>query len=151
MLGQCELRARLTEAVDHLDGHDIGRTNGLLALRDVSLEDLVELEVTPQPEPQPDVAESARIGPTHRFQADPDDVGIIGQVDLLVVREEAELTIFSLSIVKHDGALPAAFLVMVELSQVGDDPLSWPGLGANAFHQGVVGVCLAVIGAAVAS
>ena len=140
-----------TEAVDHLDGHDIGRTNGLLALRNVSLEDLVELEVTPQPEPQPDVAESARIGPTHRFQADPDDVGIIGQVDLLVVREEAELTIFSLSIVKHDGALPAAFLVMVELSEVGDDPLSWPGLGANAFHQGVVGVCLAVIGAAVAS
>ena len=151
VLGQCELRARLTEAVDHLDSHDIGRTNGLLALRDVALEDLVELEVPPQPEPQPDVAESARIGPTHRFQADPDDVGIIGQVDLLVVREEAELTIFSLSIVKHDGALPAAFLVMVELSQVGDDPLSWPGLGANAFHQGVVGVRLAVIGTAVAS
>ncbi len=72
-------------------------------------------------------------------------------MDLLVVREEAELTIFSLSIVKHDGALPAAFLVMVELSQVGDDPLSWPGLGANAFYQGVVGVRLAVIGAAVAS
>ena len=82
------------------------------------------------------------MGPPHGFQADPDDVGIIWQADLLVVREETELTIFSLSIVKHDGALPAAFLVMVELAQVGDDPLSWPGLGAYAFHQGVVGVRL---------
>ncbi len=70
------------------------------------------------------------MGPPHGFQADPDDVGIIWQADLLVVREETELTILSLSIVKHDGALPAAFLVMVELAQVGDDPLPWPGLGA---------------------
>ena len=115
------------------------------------VDNLVEVEISPQPEPQPDVTEPTRIGPTHGFQADPDDVGIIGQVDLVVVREETELTIFSLSIVKHDGALPAAFLVVVEFAQVGDDPLSWPGLGANAFHQGVVGVRLAVFGAAIAS
>jgi len=52
---------------------------------------------------------------------------------------------------KHDGALPAAFLVQVEFAQVGDDPLSWPGLGADALDQGIVGVGLAVFGAVVAS
>src|SRR5271165_5214666 len=107
--------------------------------------------MSPQPEPQPEVAEPARICPPHGSQADPDDVGIIGQVNLVIVREETDLTILSLPIVKQDGALPAAFLVVVEFPQMGDDPLSWPGLGANAFHQGVVGVCLALFGAAVAS
>ena len=96
---------------------------------------VVEFEIPPQPESQPDVTEPLRIGPPYGFQAVPDDVRIIGQVNLVVVREEPELTIFSLTIVKHDGASPAAFLVLVESSQVGDDPLSWPSLGADAFHK----------------
>jgi hypothetical protein len=29
--------------------------------------------------------------------------------------------------VKHDGALPALLLVVVELAEVGDYRLSWPG------------------------
>ena len=59
--------------------------------------------------------------------------------------------IFSLPVVKHDGALPATFLVVVELTEMGDDPLSRPGLGADAFDESVVGVRLAVLGAVIAS
>jgi hypothetical protein len=70
---------------------------------------------------------------------------------LLVVREETELTTFPLPVVKQDSALPAALLVVVEFAQVGDDPLSRPGFGADAFDQGVIGMRLAVFGAVVAS
>ena len=145
VLRQCEFRARRAQAVDHLDGHDIGGTNGLFALGNMSVDDLVELEMSPEPESQPDVAELARVGPPHGFQADPDDVGIVGQGDLVVVGEEAELTIFALPVVEHDGALPTAFLVVVELAEMGDDALSRSGLGANAFDHGVVGMRLAVL------
>ena len=77
--------------------------------------------------------------------------GAAKEADVLVVGEETELTVFSLLVVKHDGSLPTAFLVVVELAEMGDDALSRSGLGADAFHQGVVGMRLAVFGAVVAS
>ena len=135
VLCQGEFLAGGAQAVDHLDGHDVGGADRFFALGNMPVEDLVELEVSPEPQGQPDVAELARIGPSHRFQVDPDEVGIVGRGDLVVVREETELPIFALLVVKPDGALPATFLVVVELAEVGDDALSRTGLGADAFHQ----------------
>ena len=115
------------------------------------VENLVELEVLPEPECQPDITKLARVGPADGFQVDPDDVRVIERGNLVVVREETELTIFALLVVEPDGALPAKFLVVVELSQVSDDALSRSGLGANALDDGVVGVRLAVLGSPMAS
>jgi hypothetical protein len=70
---------------------------------------------------------------------------------LVVVGEETELTAVSLPVVKHDGALPTAFLVVVELSEMGDDSLSRPSFSADAFDQSVVGMRPVVFGAVVAS
>ena len=69
----------------------------------------------------------------------------------MVVREETELPIFALLVMEPDGALPATFLIVVKLSEVGDDALSRTGLGANAFNQIVVDVRLAVLGSPIAS
>ena len=99
------------------------------------VDDLVELKVTPQPMGEPDVAEGTSIGPSHRFQADSYDVGIVRQYDVFVVGKHADLTSVSLPVVKYDATLPAAFLVVVELAEIGDEPLSGPGLGADTFHQ----------------
>src|ERR1019366_6529085 len=54
-------------------------------------------------------------------------------------------------IVENDGALPAAFLIVIELAQMRDDALAWPGIGAHALDERVVRVKLAVLGAAIAS
>ena len=78
MLGQGELAAGAAEAIDDLDGHDVGRPHRLLALGQVTVDDLVEVEELPEPECQPDVAEAAAVGPADRAQADAYDVGIIG-------------------------------------------------------------------------
>jgi hypothetical protein len=117
----------------------------------MSIDDFVELEIPPQPEAQPDIAERTRVGPSHGFQADPHDIRIVWQVDVLVVGEEPELTTVSLPVVKHDGALPTPFLVVVELTEIGDHTLSRPGLGADALHQSVIRMRLAVLGAVIAS
>ena len=94
----------------------------------------------------PDITEAAGIGPAHRVQADLYDTRIIGQGDGFGIREETELPVFSLAVVKDDGALPASFLVVVEFAEVGDDVLARSGFGAHAFDQGVVGVRLTVFG-----
>ena len=151
VLGQGEFAAGAAEAIDDLDGHDVGGPDRFLSLGDVAVDDLVEVEELPEPQSQPDVAEAARIGPAHRVEADPHDVGIIGQGDGLGIGEEAELPVFPLAVVKDDGALPASFLVVVEFAEVGDDVLARPGVGAHALDQGVVGVRLAVLGAGVAA
>src|SRR5205814_3715785 len=54
----------------HRDGHDLSGTNGLFALGNMSVDNLVEAEMSPQPEPQPDVAELAGDGFPHST-ADP--------------------------------------------------------------------------------
>jgi len=115
------------------------------------VEDLVELEKSPEPQCQPDVAELPWIGPSHGFQADADEVRVVRRGNPVVVREKTELPIFALLVVEPDGALPVAFLIVVKLSEVGDDALSRPGLGANAFNESVVDVRLAVLGSAIAS
>ena len=149
VLRQGEFAAGAAEAIDDLDGHDVGGPDRFLALGDVAVDDLVEVEELPEPQAQPDIAEAAGIGPAHRAQADPHDIGIIGQGDGLGIGEEAELPGIALAVVKDDGALPASFLVVVEFAEVGDDVLARPRLGAHALDQGVVGVGLAVFGAGV--
>ena len=151
MLGQGELAARGTQAIDDLDGHDVGGSDRVLARGHVTVDDRVEAEELPEPAGQPDIAEAAGVGPADLAQANADDIGIIGQRDLLVVGKEAELLGIALAVVEDDGALPAAFLVVVEFAEIGDDVLPRPGLGAHALDQGVVGVGLAFLGAGVAA
>jgi hypothetical protein len=117
----------------------------------VTVDDLVETKKLPQPQAQPNRAEAAGIGPAHGVQADLHDIGVIGQSDGLGIGEEAELPVFTLAIVKEDRALPASFLVVVQLAEVGDGMLSRPGLGTHTLDEGVVGMGLAVLGAMVAS
>ncbi len=70
---------------------------------------------------------------------------------MVVVGEEAQLLGLALAVVEDDGALPAAFLVVVEFAEVGDDVLAWPGLGAHALDERVVAVLLAFLGPGVAT
>src|SRR5262249_21334558 len=121
------------------------------ALGNVPVENLVEFEVFPEPQGQPDVAESPWVGPSDGFEIDPDKVGIVRRGNREIVREETELLIFALLVVKADGPLPASFLLVVQLTQVGDDALSRAGLSANAFDEGVVDVRLAVFCSPMAS
>ena len=151
VLGQGELAAGSAEAVDDLDGHDVGGPHRFLALRQVAVHDLVEPEKPPEPEGQPDVAESSAIGPADRSQSDANHIGIVGCRNPIVVGEEAKLPGVSLAVVDDHGALPATLLVMVELAEVGDDVLAGSRLGAHALDQGVIGVGLAVFIAAVAA
>jgi hypothetical protein len=62
----------------------------------------------------------------------------------------SELSSVSLPVVEYDGTLPPACLVVVQLSEMGDDPQSGSGLGAHTPDQRVVGVRLAGPGAVVA-
>ncbi len=71
--------------------------------------------------------------------------------DGLDIGEEAKLAVFPLAIVKDDGALPASFLVVIELAEVGNDVLARPGLGAYALDEGVVGMGLTVFSPGIAS
>ena len=57
---------------------------------------------------------------------------------MFIVGKEAELLGVALAVVKDDGALPALFLIVIQLAQVSDDALPRPGLGANAFDEGIV-------------
>ena len=89
MLGQSELAARLAQAIDDLDGHNLGGRHGLLVLRHVACDDAIEADVLPQPARQPDIAEAAGVGPSDVAKANADDVGIVGRRDVVVIREEA--------------------------------------------------------------
>ena len=151
MFGQSKFAAGAAETIDHLDGHDVGRPHCFFALGDVTLDDLVEAEEFPEPESQPDVTESASVGPADRTQPDAHDVGIIWNRDLIVIGEEAELLRIALAVVDDHGALPAMLLVVVQFAEIGDDMLPRPGLGARALDQGVVGVGLAVLVASVSA
>ena len=115
------------------------------------LDDLVEAEEFPEPESQPDVAESASVGPADRTQTDAHDIGIIGNRDLIVIGEEAELLRIALAVVDHHGALRTMLLDVVQLAEVGDNVLARPGLGAHALDQSVVGVGLTIFGAGVSA
>ena len=70
---------------------------------------------------------------------------------MVIVGEEAELLAVPLAVVDAHGTLPAPLLVVVELTEIGDDVLARPRVGADALDQGVVGVGLAVLGAGVAA
>src|ERR1019366_3223545 len=88
MLGQGEFAARLTQAIDDLDGDDVGGANRFLALRDVAFDDGIEAEVLPKPTREPNVAEASGVGPADFAETDAHDVGIIGQGNILIIREK---------------------------------------------------------------
>ena len=52
---------------------------------------------------------------------------------------------------KDNRALPAPFLIVIQLAQMSDDPLPRPGSGANALDEGVIGMGLALFGPLIAS
>ena len=151
VLGQSEFAAGLAQAIDDLDGDDVGGGDRLLALRDVAFDDAIEADILPQPACQPDIAEAPRVGPADFADADAHNVGIVGQWDVLVVGEKSKLLGIALAIVKDNGALPAAFFVVIEIAQMGNNALPRPGIGANAFDEGKVGMHLAILGPAIAS
>ena len=85
------------------------------------------------------------------LETNADDIGIVGQGDVFVFGEEPELLGVALAVVKDDGALPAAFLIVIEFAEMSDDALARPGIGANALDESIVGVGLALFGPLIAS
>ena len=57
----------------------------------------------------------------------------------------------ALTVVESDRALPAAFLVVIEFTQMSDDPLSRPSAGADALDEGVIEMLLPILCAAIAT
>jgi hypothetical protein len=45
------------------------------------------MEQAPQLPGQPDIPEATGMGPAHLLEANANDVGVVGQVDLVVVRK----------------------------------------------------------------
>jgi hypothetical protein len=151
VLGEGELAAGLTEAVDDFDGHDVGGRDGFFALGEMLADAVIEADELPEPACQPDIAELSGVGPADVAEADADNVGVIGQGNVVVVGEEAELLRIAVAVVEDDGALPAAFLIVIEFAEVSDDALPRSGLGADAFDEGVVGVDFALFRSLVTS
>jgi len=146
VLSQGKLAAGRAKALDDLESHDVGRPHRFLALGQVTVDDRIKPQQLPKPQCQPDLTEAPTVGPADLAQADAYDVRIVGRRDLIVVGEEAELLGVSLAIVHDDGALPAALLIVVELTEVSDDVLPGPCGGTQALDQGLGGVGLAVFG-----
>jgi len=117
----------------------------------VSLDDLVQAEDVPQLPGQPHIAEAASIRPAHLLEANADDIGIVRQSHVVVVRKQPQLLGVALAVVEDDRALPAAFLVVIEFAEVGDRALSRSIGRAFAFDESVVRVFLAVLEALVSS
>jgi hypothetical protein len=137
----CKLVAHLAP-----DGKKLvsGGQDTTLLVWQVAGHDVIQVEVVPQPACQPHIPEAARIGPGHGVEPDADDIGVVRKGNVVLVREEPELPAFALAVVKDHGALPAAFLVVVEFAEVGDRMLAWASIGADALDEGVVGVRLTV-------
>ena len=148
--GEGEFGAGRAKPIDHLDGDDLCGADGFFAARDVLIDDLIKAEQLPERVGQPDVAEVAAIGPGDLVEPDTNDVLFVGG-GWGVVGEETKLLEFSLAIVEEDRALPALFLVAVEVAEVSDDALSGTCVGADALDDGEVGMGLAVLGSGIAS
>jgi hypothetical protein len=89
MLGQGEFAARLAEAIDDLDGDDVGGTHVFLALGQVTIDDALQVEKMPQPAGEPDIAEAAAVRPADGINAHTDDVGIVGKSQLVIVGKKS--------------------------------------------------------------
>jgi len=85
------------------------------------------------------------------LDGDANDVRIVGEGEKVIVGKKPRLLSIALAVVEHDGALPAAFLIVIEFAEMSDNVLARSGVGANGLYQGVVGVRLAVLGTAIAS
>ena len=70
---------------------------------------------------------------------------------MIVLGKEPEFLSVALSVVKDDGALPTAFLIVIEFAEMGDDALARPSIGAYAFDERIVGVGLALFASLIAS
>jgi len=148
MLGQRELAARLTQSIDHFDGDDVGRRDGLLLLRYVTRDNRVEFEELPEPARQPDSAEPPRVAPGDFAETHAHDIGIVGRGGgaRVIVGKQTQFLHFAVTIVERDSALPAPLLRAVEFAEMGDDVLPRPRVGAHALDQREVDVLLAVFG-----
>jgi hypothetical protein len=70
---------------------------------------------------------------------------------VLVFGKEPQLLGVALAVVENDGALPTAFLIVIEFAEVSDDALPRTGSGADALDESIVGMGLALFGALIAS
>src|SRR5437867_13363007 len=68
-----------------------------------------------------------------------------------IVGKEAQLSAITLAVVKDHRALPAVLLIVVQLAEVSDDVLAWPGIRPHTLDKSVVGVRLAILGSCVGS
>src|SRR5262245_40268873 len=146
MLGQCELAAWRTQAIDYLNRDDIRRTHCVFTLRHVLVYDLVQLEHVPEPSSYVYVAEVASIGPAHRAEPNAYDIWIIWQSYVGIVWIKSQLLRLTLSIVQDHSALPAELLVMFPLSEVGDRQLPRPRIGPYTLDQRIISMRLAILG-----
>ena len=80
-----QTRSLLAQTMEDFDGDDVGGRNGFFALRHMAFDDAIEAEMLPEPTREPDVTEAAGVGPADLAEADADDVGIIGQGNILVI------------------------------------------------------------------
>ena len=151
VLGERKLAAGLAQTIDDLDGHDVDRAYGFFALGHLAVDDVVQAEELPEPACQPNIAKAAGIGPGDLTEANAHHIGIIGQSKVLVFGEEPQLLSIALAVVKNDGALPTAFLLVIEFAEVSDDSLPWPSIGAHALDESIVGMGLALFGPLIAS
>src|ERR1700733_1263590 len=62
MFGKGELTAGTAKTIDNLDRHNISRSDGFLSLRQMTVDNFVEVQKFPEVQRQPDVAKPPRIG-----------------------------------------------------------------------------------------
>jgi hypothetical protein len=80
---KAEFTARLTESINDEGGDDVGGRHCLLALRHMPHDDAIKAKMLPQPARQPDVSEASGVAPAD--VADADDLGIVGESDILII------------------------------------------------------------------
>ena len=88
MLGQGILATRLTQAIDYFNGDNVGGCDGLLVVRQIAGDDLIQLQELPEPACQPDIAKASTVGPGDLVEADPGDVRIVRTRDIVLREEE---------------------------------------------------------------
>ena len=137
MLGDVQFARRLAEAAE--DQHQGHQRPGdfFAAVGNRAVEKVLQAQLFDELQAQPRPAEVAAIFHAHAFDIDFDPVRPR-------VVEELFLASFR---VAFGGVLHAQPMGFIELSEIGDDPLSRPALGAIRLHQRPVGVSFSVLSA----
>ena len=135
MLGDVQFARRLAEAAE--DQHQGHQRPGdfFAAVGKRAVEKVLQSQLLDKLQSQPRPAEVAAVFHAHALDIDFDPVGPR-------VVEELLLAGFR---VAFGGVLDAQPMRFIELSEIGDDALSRPALGAIRLHQRPVGVSLSVL------